>query len=166
MISHQKIRSDDVSLEGVYERVALHIQQNAAALSEITQLNLAFSLVSRQGLSVESAYFGSSKPWVVGGVNSQSAFNDAVATLDGYQKLLRYFHISSSLAAFHPILLSKDPSSFDRRVDAQMQVALNEAYRSFIGREPSGEQLHGALESVLGIDALPRYYLGAGIKGA
>ncbi|MEI8027621.1 MAG: AAA family ATPase [Pseudomonadota bacterium] len=166
IISELKTKSVEITIHHIYERVALQIQQNAADFLEITQLNFAVSLICKGDLSVESAYFGSSKPWVVGGENNQNAFNDAVATIDGYSKLLRYFHISSNLGGFHPLLLSKDPSKIDRRVDAEMQTSLAEAYRSFIGQEPDGEQLHQALEDVLGVDSMPRYYLGAGIKGA
>ncbi len=165
-ISELKTKSDEISIHHIYERIALQIQQNATDILELTQLNFAVSLIRKGDLSVESAYFGSSKPWVLGGKNNQSAFNDAVATIDGYSKLLRYFHIDSNLSDFHPLLLSKDPSKIDRRVDAKMQVSLAEAYRCFIGQEPDGDQLHLALEAVLGLDSIPRYYLGVGVKGA
>jgi serine/threonine protein kinase len=166
IISEIKGKNGQFAIQDVYERVALYIQKSSSLLSDISQLNFAVSLIYKSDLAVASAYVGSSKPWVVGGDNNQSAFNDAVATIDGDSKLLRYFHINSSLSKHHPLLLSKDPSKIDRRVDAPMQIALAESYRILSVREPSEDDLHKALEKLVGLESVPRYYLGAVVKSS
>ncbi len=124
--------------------------------STLDNLSLAFTLFNKEDKVSFSGHFGPSRPFVVGIENVVTPSNDAVMTFVS-GKDLRYWDVAAELAGPHALIQSYDTAKLDAAPIDTVQRRL----AADMHRAHSAEDLHRVLASMVTLEALPRYYVGA-----
>ena len=164
-ISIAKSSSEPVDLKQIYSEIGWILQHKGGNLALMSQINLSFSLISSESNEVNSAYFGQSRPWIVSGENSQKAFNEAVVTLENGTVQLHYYEVSGNLNGYLPIVVTRDSSKLDRILDPALVRGVSSVFRNRNFESGTGSELHSTLMRLIGVEYMPRHYLGAVLRG-
>lgn len=164
-ISMARSSSEAVDLKQIYSEIGWILQQKAGNLALMSQINISFSLISSETNEANSAYFGLCRPWIVSGDNTQRAFNDAVVTLENGTVQLHYYEVAGNLNGYLPLVITRDSSKLDRILDPALVRSVSAVFRSRNFESGTGSELHSTLLRLIGVEYMPRHYLGAVLRG-
>jgi hypothetical protein len=164
-ISMARSSSEAVNLKQIYSEIGWILQQKAGNLALMSQINISFSLISAETNEVNSAYFGLCRPWIVAGDNTQRAFNEAVVTLENGTVQLHYYEVAGNLNGYLPLVITRDSSKLDRILDPALVRSVSAVFRNRNFESGTGSELHSTLLRLIGVEYMPRHYLGAVLRG-
>lgn len=151
-----------IELKTLFQDCA-YILQSFKGINILEEISLSISVIKQKEKVVDSGHFGASRPLVLGGENKVKPENEAILR---YERggALYYWQVSASLADYMPLVMTRNVSQLEKAFNQEDFLQVSDLYRYEVPINATNSELHEALERVVGIDLVPRYYVGVVLK--